>query len=138
MPSPFVALIIALAAFRLTRLAGWDDFPLAVKIRAWATGEHWVRIENVPEGAEKVEGTQRVDAAELGIPGKLPYSPVGSVRPAYRRPVIEHLVRCPWCIGFWICVGTWLAWLAWHDVIYGMAPFALSSFVGLTAKNLDP
>lgn len=40
MPGPFVFVVLALAAYRLTRLIGWDTFPLAARARAWATGEY--------------------------------------------------------------------------------------------------
>lgn len=168
-PGPWHAAILALAAYRLTRLAGWDEFPLAVKIRAWLIGEEWVvaddqfaadlrramdeqieepiqpvpRLEfvvpNVPAGVEKAEGTGRMDAAELGLPGKQPTSEVAEVRPAYRRPTLAHLVHCPFCVGWWLSLAVYGAWLAApRATLYAMLPFALSGAVGLIAKNLDP
>jgi hypothetical protein len=38
-PGPWAGIILVLAAFRLVRLFGWDDFPIAVKLRARLTGE---------------------------------------------------------------------------------------------------
>jgi hypothetical protein len=56
---------------------------------------------------------------------------------AYR----EHLglfLQCPWCAGFWITLGWWAAWWEWpHASLFAAAPLALSTIVGLTAKNLD-
>ncbi len=105
-PGPWVALVLALAAFRLTRLAGWDDFPLAVRVRGWITGEHTIR---------------------------------GRAEPLYQRPTLAHLLACPWCIGFWISCAVYVGWLLVPtEALYAAAPFALSAFVGLVAKNLDP
>lgn len=130
--------LLALAAYRLLRLASWDEFPLAVKIRAWVIGEHWVAIEDVPAGIEKVEGTGRVDAAELGLPGKQPTSEVAEVRPAYDRPTLAHLVHCPFCAGWWISLAVYGAWVGGQNwTLAAMTPWAISGVVGLVAKNLD-
>jgi hypothetical protein len=165
MPSPFIAVVLVFAAYRLTRLAGWDDFPLAVKIRDLVIGTHW--ISTVPPEVIRVrleEGeslTDHVKTAwssgadpladirefaerqvngpdDLGLPGKQPPSEAVAVRPAYDRPTLAHLIHCPFCVGFWISLATWLTWLAWHPVEYGMMPFAISGAVGLIAKNWDP
>lgn len=140
MPTPFIALVLVLAAYRLTRLAGWDDFPLAARIRAWVIGERWVPTaagETLgPEALATAERLARGEEPEL--PGKQPPSEVWAVRPAYDRPTLAHLVHCPFCIGWWISLATWVAWLCWHPVEYGLMPFAISGAVGLIAKNLDP
>lgn len=48
-------------------------------------------------------------------------------------------VQCPWCLGFWLTIVAWLAWLAWpHAVIVAAVPFAISTGVGLIPRNLDP
>lgn len=39
-PDALTLAILMLAAFRFTRLVGWDTFPLAERARAWATGEY--------------------------------------------------------------------------------------------------
>ncbi len=100
-PSGLELLVLVLAAYRITRLVGWDDFPLAARARAWATGE----------GSD---GT-------------------------FERPVLEHFLTCPFCIGFWISLAVYGAWLsAPTPTLYAMTPFAISASVGLIAKNLDP
>jgi hypothetical protein len=154
MPSVFVALIIGLSAYRLTRLAGWDDFPLALKIRDWIIGTRWIakgHVYRLPNGGE-LTTVHELDAgavadldaevisdrnAEVELPGKQPPSEVEGVRPAYDRPTLAHLVHCPYCVGFWISLAHVAAWYAWHPTIYVMFPFAVSGFVGLVAKNLD-
>lgn len=148
MPDALTFLVLVLAAYRLTRLAGWDDFPLAAKIRAWVIGERWVPREPslldvggyiVPLNYPPILSAQTGDEADApSLPGKQPSSEVENVRPAYDRPTLAHLIHCPFCVGFWISLATWVAWLAWHPVLYGLAPFAISGAVGLVAKNLDP
>jgi hypothetical protein len=44
-PSWWQFALLALAAYRLTRLIGWDEFPLAVHTRARLTGEYWIGEE---------------------------------------------------------------------------------------------
>lgn len=118
-PSPWVALVLALAAFRLTRLIGWDDLPPIVRVRRWATGE------------------------------TVHYNTTQQPGPIYRwrRPMLAHFLGCAFCQGWWTSLAVYGVWLvagapghiALHSwVLYGLAPFALSSFVGLVAKNLDP
>lgn len=139
LPPPWHALVLGLAAYRLTRLGGWDEFPLAVRLRRWVIGEFWVHAGPPPEGAEKAAETGRVDAAGLGLPGKQPTSEVAELRPAYRRPVLAHLVHCPFCLGWWISLAVWAVWAFFPTpALWIAAPLALSGFVGLVAKNLDP
>lgn len=129
--------LLALGVFRILRLVSWDEFPLAVKVRAWVIGERWVAVDPAP-GVEKVEGTGRVDPAELGLPGKQPTSEVAEVRPAYDRPTLAHLVHCPFCMGWWLSLAVYFAWVwepKWTLVV--MAPFAISGVVGVVAKNWD-
>lgn len=136
-PSATTFAILALAAYRLTRLVGWDDFPLAARLRAWAIGERWIAATlEAPAGTDDLIRAYALDP-DTSLPGKTPPSEVADVRPAYDRPTLAHLVHCPFCIGWWISLATWVAWVAWHPVAYGLVPFAISGAVGLIAKNLD-
>lgn len=111
-PSPWVALILALGVYRLCRLIGWDEFPPIKKIRQRATGETAYR-----------NPTERRDDEIL----------------RYDRPILEHFITCPFCLGFWLSLAAYLAWrFEPTGTLYGLAPFALSGAVGLIAKNLDP
>lgn len=50
----------------------------------------------------------------------------------------ELFVVCPWCLGFWITVGWWFAWLIWpHATLVVATPWALAAAVGLVASRLD-
>ena len=44
-------------------------------------------------------------------------------------------VSCPWCLGFWVGLAWWGAWLAWpHATLIAATPWAISLAVGLTAS----
>lgn len=50
----------------------------------------------------------------------------------------ELFVVCPFCLGFWLSVGWWLAWVAWpHWTLVAATPWAISAVVGLVAARLD-
>lgn len=118
-PSPWVALVIALGVYRVVRLVGWDDLQPVARIRAWAVGE--TITYNV--AANRDNAIYR-----------------------YKRPTLNHFLNCPFCQGFWWSLVTYATWVAiggpgaidersW--MFYVVAPFALSGAVGLLAKNLD-
>lgn len=109
-PSPFVWLILSLAAFRLTRLIGWDDFPPVARLRS-----RLVR-EGDPRG--------RAIYADAVL---------------YGRPLLAKFVHCAWCVGFWVSALVYAVWaVAPTEALYVAVPFAISAAVGLLAKNLDP
>lgn len=104
-PDGLPLLILILGAYRLTRLVGWDEFPLVAKLRDRVTGKR-------------------------GVEGGVEY---------HERPVLEHFLTCPFCVGFWISAAVYVAWLsAPRPTLYAVTPFAISGAVGLIAKNLDP
>lgn len=113
-PSPWVGVILALAAYRLTRLVGWDDLPPVVAARKWLLGEQ-VRAHPRPAGQND----------------EYVYT--------YRRPLLAHLVHCAFCLGFWVAVVVYVAWIFEpRGTLYAAMPFALGAAAGLIAKNLDP
>lgn len=122
-------LLLVFAAFRLTRLVGWDD--LTIKPRRWLTGmgdsEHHAWAEWIDEMAEK-----GLDAFDPRTEAGMKVPPVSE-----RRFYLSRMIRCPWCVGFWIsgmvvAVG-WRPWSWWMIAAW----FAVSALVGLIAKNLD-
>jgi hypothetical protein len=147
-------LIVVFGAYRLTRLAGWDDWPPVVRIRAWVIGERWVsdvpskpprsgrwatEAEILAVEAEQADDDELGFTADRPVPGKPPSSEVAGVRPAYDRPTLAHLIHCPFCLGFWVSLavyGFWLLDARW--ALYTLFPWALSGLVGLISKNLDP
>jgi len=110
-PSPWVGIVLALAAFRLTRFVGWDSMPILLKARVKLTGE------NRSRRGEDVFGNEVW----------------------YQHPGIARLIFCAWCVGFWICCAVYISWIEeprW--TLYAAIPLALSSIVGLVSKNWDP
>lgn len=121
LPSPWIALVLALAVFRLCRLAGWDDFPPVVRARAWAVGAELSQ----PQSANQAM--------------RLTNEPTPEAEWRYRRPLLAHLIACAYCLGFWIsffAYGAWLLTPRW--TLYALAPWALSAAVGIIARTLDP
>jgi hypothetical protein len=117
--------LLALAAFRITRLVGWDD--LTITPRRWLTGLGDTDHEALAEHVD--------DLAERGIDA-------WQTRPAplisKQRFYLSRMIRCPWCFGWWCSLTIWIAWEAWpHAIFVAAAPFAISALVGLVAKNLD-
>jgi hypothetical protein len=111
LPSPFAFLVLALAAFRLTRLVGWDEFPPAVRARQALTGE------------------------------TVHHNVTDSQGPIYRwrRPTLAKFLACPYCVGFWIGLAVYLLWVFLPtQTFYAALPLALSAAVGITARMLDP
>lgn len=149
-PSAWIFALLALAAYRGTRLFGWDEFPLAAKVRAWVIGEEWHNVTDpVSTTHTLLSNVQPANANTLdprpSPPGKPPESDVPDIEPVYRRPTLAHLVHCPYCIGFYVslltCIAWWtsgspgghnLGWVGWVAF-----PLALSGAVGLISKNLD-
>ena len=47
-------------------------------------------------------------------------------------------ITCPWCLGFWLSVIAWIAWLIFPtETLWFAVPWAISAVVALVAKNLD-
>ena len=52
---------------------------------------------------------------------------------SYRDKWGEFLI-CPWCLGFWVGLAWWAAWLASDWAVVAAVPFAISAVVaGLNA-----
>lgn len=118
-PSALVLLVVVLAAFRLTRLIGWDDLPPIVRARSWVVG-----AELRAQGSSNAIG---------GLTGEQP-----QMAWTYRRPVLAHFIGCAFCQGFWVSLVVYAAWaLEPRWSLYVLVPLAISGAVGLIAKNLD-
>lgn len=59
--------------------------------------------------------------------------------PDFYREKLDRWLHCPWCMGFWVTMGWWGAWLVWpHATMIVAVPWAISAFVGLVQRNYDP
>lgn len=111
LPAPYVALVLALGVYRITRLLGWDEFPPIARWRDRLLDKRPTR---------QLTNDQSVPAFVFG------------------RPTLAAGWQCPYCLGFWVGLLVWLLWLAVPDfTVYLMAPFALNAVVGIVARNLD-
>lgn len=135
MPSPWLFTLMALAAFRVTRLIGWDD--LTAGWRSTYGGMSDVEYRQWNDKLQRV--------VESGYdPWTQTWSgPTGTITGLPFKPwqwYLAKLVRCPWCLGFWVSLAT--------AIIYGsvgggtiaaipLVALALSAAVGFTAKLLD-
>lgn len=109
-PTPWEAAVLALGAFRIVRLIGWDDLPPIENLRNRITG---MTVYN--------------NSTDSGRHYR------------YRRPVLAHFLGCAFCQGFWVTAGVYGLWLLepyWTLRIATL--FALAAVVGLIAKNWDP
>lgn len=53
-----------------------------------------------------------------------------------RASSLAGFLVCGWCLGFWVAVAWWLAWLALPTVTLVVAtPWALATVVGLLASR---
>lgn len=116
-PSPLVLLVLVLAAYRVTRLIGWDDLPPIQKLRDRATG-----VTRHTTGS-----------SNMGLTDEKP-----TVVWSFKRPLLAHFLGCAFCQGFWVSAGVYAAWvLEPRGSLYVFVPFAVSGAVGLITKNLD-
>ncbi|MDR7492182.1 MAG: DUF1360 domain-containing protein [Armatimonadota bacterium] len=108
-PDWWELVLLGLGGYRLTRLLAWDAFPPVARLR------------------------ERL----LGLRRDLP--PSAAMADMYRRPLLAELVACPFCLGAWVSLALWGAWLLEPaGTLIAMTPLALSAVIGLVARNLDP
>lgn len=54
------------------------------------------------------------------------------------RWYVSKMIRCPWCVGFWLTLVVWSCWqVAPRGTLVVMSLLALSALPGLITKNLD-
>lgn len=136
MPSPWIFALLALAAFRVTRLIGWDD--LTTGWRAWYGGMSDDEYRRWNHFLNKIieKGRDPWDEVFDGPTGQIHGPPFSE-----SRWYIAKLTRCPWCLGFWVSLVTAAGWWLVAGGTIARVPLvalALSATVGFLAKNLDP
>lgn len=136
-PDSWPLVILVLATFRVARLIGWDD--ITIRLRGWATGipdeDHEVWVKILEGHAERGVDPWRHGLAGVETPsGRLDRPPFSRFRWDFAK-----MIRCPWCLGWWLSVAAWLLFASWpRATLFGALPLALSAAVGLIAKRLDP
>lgn len=116
-PTGWQFVLLALAAFRVTRLVGWDD--ITDKLRH--------KLLSKPVMITRTVGGEPT-RSRTPVPDRV-----------WRTNVVARMVRCPWCLGWWVCLAWWAAWIVWpHGTLIAATPWALAALVGLVSKNLDP
>lgn len=129
--------VIALpfAAFRLTRLVGWDEITVDVRTAICGVSDRY--YVDLSKFVEDVKGAGRDPWNTPMLSREGEPLMLGSVI-SPRRYYLAKLLHCPWCVGFWISLGL-CAWTFWWDTTtVVLTTLAVSSLVGLIAKNLDP
>jgi hypothetical protein len=104
-PSPYEALLLAFAAYRVWRLVAEDDLTDSIRRR-------FLRLGNWREEGDAV--------------------------PLDYRAGVGNFLGCAWCLGFWVALAWWAAWLVWADTVIVAVPFALSAAVGFMRVKWDP
>lgn len=103
-------IVMGLAVHRAWRFCAVDDMPLLVRLRDALVGKTIVWPGSA--GPEVVH---------------------------YRRPTLNHLIQCPWCLGTYLSIGAFvLARLSPGVAFWVLGLLALGEVVGLVARNLDP
>lgn len=111
-PGGWAFLLLALAAFRVTRLIGWDEITARLRER--------ILIKRAGGVMDSVR-------------------PRNVTLQRERDNMLTKLIKCPWCMGWWVGLAWWGAWLVWpNGTLIAATPWALAALVGLAAKNLDP
>lgn len=127
-PDAWPAVLLALAVFRITRLVGWDDLTITLRVKATGLSDR-----EHHDWATYIDQMRQADRDAWDVPGSQP-PPISE-----RRFYLSKMLRCPWCVGFWLSAAAWVLWLAEPQAAVALAlPFAVSAVVGLVAKNLDP
>lgn len=138
-PNVWTFALLALAAFRATRLLGWDTFPPVARARALLLDE-WVEpiCPSCRAGREDCEMTAPASWTGLARCPNCSSDAAAIFREGYGRPLLGELFSCAFCLGWWVCLGLYLSWVVLPTATLVLSvPLALSTLVGLAAKNLD-
>lgn len=125
-PDWWAFLLLTLGTFRIVRIIGWDDISTGLRSRLLMPDrEYWMWAKMTD------------DLESRGI-DPWAHKPDPDL-PSRRRFYVAKLIHCPWCAGFWWSIVAYSAWLVSGRVtLYIATPLALSSVIGLIAKNGDP
>ncbi len=100
------AITVVLAAFRITRFFIYDSMVGA-------------NIESGSKFSQWLDGWA--------------YTADGERDRTWFRGKVAGLLVCPWCLGFWISLGTVAWWAEWPEARWVLVPWAVSAVVGMMA-----
>lgn len=61
----------------------------------------------------------------------------GQPIPRGYREKLADFITCPWCLGFWVVLAWWGAWMIWpHATLLVAVPFAISTLIGALSHLL--
>lgn len=106
--TPLALLIVALAAYRITRIITTDSIsePARERIYRWA----WVEPDEVLAYAVAQE---RWAGESLPFQTDADDPPPPLPRRGGLRTWLNQLVQCAWCMGVWVSAGTYAVWRWW-------------------------
>lgn len=156
MPDWYTLLLLGLGVYRICRLVGYDDLtiPLRHRITGMGDEEHsqWAYVVDTAKDHDRSAWNLSVgDFFDWGLtevpplvgrtlvgPTDKPYE-VGFRPPVTeRRYYLSKMLRCPWCLGFWLAAAAWTAYeVAPRGTLVVMSLLAVSAIPGLVTKNLD-
>jgi uncharacterized protein DUF1360 len=117
-PNWWETTLLSLAAFRVYRLIARDTITEPVRVVLTYRDDESVALAD--------------DPADLNL--EIPYGE--AEQPKTWRVYLSTLIRCPWCMGFYVSVAWWAAWWAWpYASLFVAAPWAISAIVALLAKT---
>lgn len=111
--------ILALAAFRLTRLV--IDDTIMKPFRSWIFNR-WPAQDAEYDAGDKVKGGVFQQAAKLYAND-----------PTWIGDRLAMLLGCYACAGFWVSLIVAVAYWLWSSTVWLLVPFALSAVVWLLA-----
>lgn len=118
-PDAWQFVLLALAAYRIYRLIARDTITEPLRAAISYPDEENVSLDDDPKDRILIKG-------------------VDYDLPKGWRVYVATLIRCPWCAGFYVSVGTWLLWDIWpRQVLFAATPWAIAAVLGLAKKNLD-
>lgn len=143
-PGWWAVILLSLAAFRVYRLIARDTITEPARAAVTYPDDEAITLGETPSEAQAVrdECIDRI-AAGLDIPRELLDIPerrrlrvIGDdEQPKGWRIYLSTLIRCPWCLGFYVSVAWWACWTQWPTpTLFAAAPLTVSAVVAMLAK----
>lgn len=142
-PGPSELALLALAAYRVYRLIARDTITEPARAAISYPDDQAVTLDSEIHVLPPAPPKPTPPGYEAHGLGFFPKGDRITVAPEHLlskplRVYVATLIRCPWCMGFYVSVAVWGAWMLWpRAALIGATPWAIAALVGLIAKNLD-